>query len=71
MHPYRRRAGNATRHVWPDSEELILYALVAAIGAIPVVITLLRHADFGVEPTVGLLMIGVALGGFTRAPRPE
>jgi len=67
MHPYRRKAGNATRHVWPDSEELILFALLAAIGAIPVVITLLRHGTFGVEPTVGLLMIGAALGGFTKA----
>lgn len=67
MHPYRRRARAASRHVWPDSEELVLYVLVAAIGAIPVIITLLRGATFGVEPTVGLLMIGVALGGVTRA----
>ena len=66
MHPYRRRAGNATRHVWPDSEELILYALLAGVGVIPVAITLLRHGTFGVEPTVGLLMIGIALFGCVR-----
>ena len=52
-------------------EELILYALLLAIGAIPVVITLDERARFGVEATVGLIMMcaGVlgALGYAARA----
>jgi len=38
-------------------EELILYGLLVGIGAIPVAIALVRRATFGVEATLGLLMV--------------
>lgn len=47
----------------PHPEELILYALLVAIGAIPVVIAIAQRAVFGVEATLGLLMVAVGLVG--------
>ena len=41
----------------PSPEELILYGLLVAIGAIPVVLTLASGASFDVNATLGLLMI--------------
>ena len=41
----------------PQPEELILYGLLVGIGAIPVVIALVQRASFGVEATLGLLMV--------------
>jgi len=46
-----------------DSEQLILYVLIAAIGIIPVVIVLVRGGVFGSEATIGLLMLGAAIAG--------
>ena len=45
-------------------EETILYALVGALGLIPVVLVLARGENFGAEPTIGLLMISFAGVGF-------
>jgi hypothetical protein len=48
-------------------EELILYALLVVIGAIPVVIALTQREVFGVEATVGLLMVCAgAIGAIVR-----
>jgi hypothetical protein len=44
-------------------EQVILYLLIAAIGLIPVVVVLARGQDFGAESTIGLLMLGLAVGG--------
>jgi len=41
----------------PSSEELIVYGLLLLIGAIPVAIAIAQHAKFGVEATLGLLMV--------------
>jgi hypothetical protein len=51
-------------------EELILYGLLVVIGAIPVVIALIRGAVLGVETTLGLLMVcaGV-IGAIVHARR--
>lgn len=44
-------------------EEGILYALLLAIGAIPVAIAIAAGAPFGVEATLGLLMSAAGLVG--------
>ena len=41
----------------PSSEELILYGLLVLIGAIPVAIALIQRAMFGVDATLGLMMV--------------
>jgi hypothetical protein len=54
----------------PSPEELILYGLLVAIGAIPVVLTLASGASFDVNATLGLLMICCgALGAIAYACR--
>ena len=47
----------ADRSSKAHSEELIIYALLVAIGAIPVAIALVQRTVFGVEATLGLLMV--------------
>ena len=58
MHPYRDIPAE-TRSARSDrnGEELILYGLLVLIGMIPVMIALVRHATFGAEATIGLLML--------------
>lgn len=41
----------------PPPEELILHGLLVVIGAIPVVVALVQRGTFGVEATLGLLMV--------------
>ena len=53
-----------------NTEELIIYGLFVVIGAIPVVIAVVQRADFGVEATVGLLMVCAGIvGAFAQAWR--
>jgi hypothetical protein len=61
VHPYRKPASD--RAASAPSEELILYVALCAIGAIPVVTTLVRGGAFGVEATIGLLMALAGLAG--------
>lgn len=64
MHPFRESAVHAKPRSRAQPEELILYALLIAIGAIPVAIALGEQAAFGVEATLGLIMMCLgALGG--------
>jgi hypothetical protein len=68
VHPYRelpadREAPSAPR------EELILYVLLCAVGAIPVAAALLRGGAFGVEATVGLAMALAGLVGLVGSAR--
>lgn len=53
------------------SDELALYLLIAVVGAIPVVITLWRHAVFTAEPTIGLLMMALAIAGLAILVRRQ
>jgi len=62
----------------PSSEELIVYGLLLLVGAIPVVIAIAQHARFGVDATLGLLMVCAgAIGAITyltqawRAPAAD
>ena len=47
----------------PDREQLTLYALIAAIGMIPVIIALGQGGMFGAEATIGLLVLALATAG--------
>lgn len=62
MHPYRESM-RTKRAIGADREELLLYVLMAAIGAIPVAIALLRHATFGFDSTLGLVMVAIGVVG--------
>jgi hypothetical protein len=49
---------------------VILYGLLVVIGAIPVVIALVQRAAFGVDATLGLLMVCAgAIGAIAYARR--
>jgi hypothetical protein len=53
-----------------SSEELILYGLLVLIGAIPVAIAVVQRATFGVDATLGLLMVCLgAIGAFVHVRR--
>jgi hypothetical protein len=56
-------------------EEWIVYALMIGIGSIPVWIAMGPARTFGVEATIGLVMIGLGLAGLLasawRAFRPR
>jgi len=70
MHPYRDAPMRDDRSSTSRSaEELILYAVLVAIGVIPVAIALARHARFGAEETIGLLMVAVGAFAFAHALR--
>jgi peptidoglycan/LPS O-acetylase OafA/YrhL len=64
LHPYRELPVIANVAPKLHPEELILYGLLVVIGAIPAVLTLASGASFGVDATLGLLMVCAgALGG--------
>ena len=62
-HPYRDLPVPATTVPAPLLEELILYALLVAIGAIPAVLALVDGGALGVEATIGLIMVCAGLRG--------
>jgi hypothetical protein len=68
VHPYRQLPTDPEAPPAP-SEERILYAILCAIGAIPVAIALLRGGGFGVEATIGLLMVLAGLAGLVASTR--
>ena len=63
MHPYRDVPSHPTRQPAVDPEGFILYGILAAIGAIPVVVALVERAEFGSDATLGLIMLVVGLVG--------
>ena len=48
-------------------EELIIYVALCVVGAIPVSDLVSRGGAFGVEPTLGLLMIAVGISGLVAS----
>jgi hypothetical protein len=69
-HPYRELPAPVVTATKPLLEELVLYALFVAIGAIPVVLALAHGGTFGVDATLGLLMISAgALGALAHVWR--
>jgi hypothetical protein len=62
MHPYRKH--RPCRAAVPAaSEELIVYAALCVVGAIPVAVAVVRGGAFGVEPTLGMLMALAGVAG--------
>lgn len=53
----------------PNREQTVLYALIAAIGTIPVIIALRSGGVFGSEATIGLLMLALAIAGLLAMAR--
>ncbi|MEP6865225.1 MAG: hypothetical protein ABJE66_31695 [Deltaproteobacteria bacterium] len=47
----------------PNREQAIVYAVIAAIGSIPVLVVLARGSAFDAEATVGLVMLVLAIAG--------
>jgi hypothetical protein len=68
VHPFRQLPTDPEARSAP-SEERVLYAILCAVGAIPVAIALLRGGSFGVEATIGLLMALAGLAGLVAWPR--
>jgi hypothetical protein len=69
MHPYRDNVMDADR-ASASYEELVLYVLLVAVGAIPVILAAVQEEAFGVEATIGLLMMGAGvLGALGRVRR--
>ena len=70
MHPYRDPPPPPKKSPSVAHEEMILYGLMVVIGAMPVVLALAGGTSFGVEATVGLLMVCAgALGASAYAWR--
>ena len=68
MHPYRQLPTEPEARSDP-SEERILYAILCAVGAIPVAIALLGGGGFGVEATLGLGMALAGMAGLVTSTR--
>ena len=69
MHPYRTSAPNVEPEPANDHDELVIYALLVAIGAIPVIIAFALGAAVGTQATIGGAMIGLGAAGLARAVR--
>ena len=52
-----------------DVEDRIVCGVGAAVGAIPVVATLITAGRFGVAPTIGLGALVLGIAGMLRRPR--
>jgi hypothetical protein len=57
MHPYRQTAIRADGPPDASSDEPVLYGLLVLIGAIPVAIAVVQRAMFGIDATLGVLMV--------------
>lgn len=57
MHPYREFPLHGEHTMLSHTEELIVYALLVVVGLIPVSTALAQGTVFGVEATLGLLMV--------------
>lgn len=68
MHPYRQRPAAAKEPRSPN-EELVLYAALVAIGAIPVIVALAGAIPWGFDATLGVLMTAAGVIGLWRLRR--
>ena len=46
--------------------DAVLYWLMLIVGSVPVTWAVLRHAVWGVEPTLGMLLVAAGLLGLVR-----
>ena len=66
VHPYRKSSPTEASRSTPG-EELIFYVALCVIGAIPVAGMIARGGVFGVEPTIGLIMMVAGIAGLLAA----
>jgi len=69
IHPYRKLSPPDHRSTGPLGEELIFYVALCLVGAIPLATPIARGGAFGVEPTIGLLMVIAGIAGLLAAWR--
>jgi hypothetical protein len=67
FHPYRGATPASHRPAAAPIEELIFYAALCLVGAIPIWTTATRSSAFGVEATIGVLMIAAGAIGLVSA----
>ena len=68
-HPYRKPSPPDHRSTSALGEELIFYVALCVVGAIPLANPIARGGAFGVEPTIGLLMVIAGIAGLLAAWR--
>lgn len=66
MHPYRTSPPDVVPEPASDHDEPVIYALLVAIGVIPVIVALALGGAFGTEATLGVAMIAVGAAGLAR-----
>lgn len=66
MHPYRTFTPDVEPAAASDQDESVIYALLVAIGAIPVIVALALGAALGTEATLGAAMIALGIAGLAR-----
>jgi hypothetical protein len=66
-HPYRKSHPTGGSAAAALGEELIFYVALCVVGAIPVAGVVSRGGAFGVEPTIGLLMMVAGIAGLFAA----
>jgi len=69
IHPYRKISPPDRRSTGALGEELIFYVALCVVGAIPLAKPIARGGAFGVEPTIGLLMVIAGITGLLAAWR--
>jgi predicted phage tail protein len=69
VHPHRNHPSDHASAT--PGEELILYAALCVIGAIPVATVLVCGGSFGVEATIGLMMALAGVAGLLAARSPD
>ena len=63
MHPYRDSPVDHEGASKTGSEELVLYALLFVIGAVPTIVAIVQGTSFGIDGTLGALMMAAGLFG--------
>jgi hypothetical protein len=69
IHPYRNPSPHDRRWTSVPAEELIFYVALCVVGAIPVASPIAQGGAFGVEPTIGLMMVIAGIAGLFSAWR--
>ena len=69
LHPYRKLSPPDPRSTGALGEELIFYVALCMVGAMPLASPIARGGAFGVEPTIGLLMVIAGIAGLLAAWR--
>jgi hypothetical protein len=51
------------------AEQVILYVVILLVSIVPIAIALSQGGEFGAEPTIGLVMLVLALAGLAATWR--